>query len=101
VEIGEKRARFGEFRGACFNACCRSGLPPSGASRRTTPPANPVRDIAERKVRRRQLTKDGNVEISGRSEDAINGSLEFPRPKAGLDPSRPLSLRAGNGSSCP
>jgi hypothetical protein len=45
--------------GACLNACCRSGLLPSGALKRTT-------YVAERKLRRRQLAEDGNVEITGR-----------------------------------
>jgi hypothetical protein len=30
------------------------------------PPADPVESIAERKLRRRQLTEDGNAEISER-----------------------------------
>jgi hypothetical protein len=55
IEIGEDR---GVPRGACSKGCCPSGPPPSRA--------DPVESIAERKRRRRQLTEDGNVEISGR-----------------------------------
>jgi len=41
----------------------------------------------ERKVRRRQLTEDGNVEIGGRDLDWCNKrSFDFQRPKSGLDP---------------
>ena len=56
---------IGEYRGVVrvsrrvLNACCRSGLLPSGALKRTT-------YVAERKLRRRQLAEDGNVEITGR-----------------------------------
>jgi hypothetical protein len=46
-----------------------SGLPaqtPTPAADGDRPERNPVRDITERKLRRRQLTEDGNVEITGR-----------------------------------
>jgi hypothetical protein len=47
--------------------------------------------IAGRKLRRRQLTEDGNVEISGCDLDWYNKrSLDFRRPKSGLDPLRSL-----------
>jgi hypothetical protein len=53
----------------------------------------PFESIAERKLRRQQLTDDGNLEISGRSPlGARKRSLDFPRPKAGLD--RSPSLRS-------
>jgi hypothetical protein len=45
--------------------------------------------VAERKLRRRQLTEDGNVEISGRDLDWSNKRpLDFQRPKSGLDLNR-------------
>jgi hypothetical protein len=52
-------------RGACSNASYRTGPPPRGASTRTISRTR-FESIAERKLRRRQLTEDGNVEISGR-----------------------------------
>jgi hypothetical protein len=49
-------------------------------------------EIGERKLRRRQLTEDRNVEISGRDCRWCNKrSLDFPRLKAGLDPMRSAS----------
>ena len=49
-------------RGACSSGCSRRR--PSGASRRTI--SNGPENIAERELGRRQLTEDGNVEISER-----------------------------------
>jgi hypothetical protein len=55
----------------CSSACYRSGQLPSGAYylQRTR-----FERIAERKLRRRQLAEDGNVEITGR--DLREGSSE-------------------------
>ena len=39
---------------------------PPEVCRRLLPTADPLREIAKRKIRRRQLTEDANVEISGR-----------------------------------
>ena len=48
-------------RGAHSNAYCRSG-----PHRSVLPPTARFESIAEGELRRRQLTEDGNVEISGR-----------------------------------
>jgi hypothetical protein len=58
--------------------------------------------IAEWKLRRWQLKEDGNLEISGRSPiGARKRSLDFPRRKAGLDPSRSLSFALGRALPAP
>jgi hypothetical protein len=46
---------------------CPSRHPRSGASRRTTSSETLFETTAERKLRQRQLTEDGNIEISGRA----------------------------------
>jgi hypothetical protein len=46
---------------------------PRSASRRTTFSSTLFESIAERKLRRRQLTEDGNVEISGRDLGRVPG----------------------------
>jgi hypothetical protein len=66
-------AWFGS-QGACSNAYCRSGQRPSGASKRTTYSEPVSNEAAEQKLRRRQLTEDGNVEITGR--DLREGSAK-------------------------
>jgi hypothetical protein len=54
-------------RGAPSSACSRSGRPPEWCVEAYyLPTANPVEGIAKRKLCRRQLTEDGNVEINGR-----------------------------------
>ena len=39
--------------------------------------ANPIEGVAERKIRQRQLTEDGNIEVTGR--DLREGSLAVSR----------------------
>jgi hypothetical protein len=52
-----------------FQPVARAADPRSDASRCTTSSSTRFENIAERKLRRRQLTEDGNVEISGRVPD--------------------------------
>jgi hypothetical protein len=59
-------ATWAGSHGACSNACSPSGPPPSGCIEAYFLQRTRFESIAERKLRRRQLTKDGNVEISGR-----------------------------------
>ena len=60
--------------GACFNAYSRSGLPPSGAVEAHYLQRTKFEGIAERKLRRCQLTEDRNVEISGRDLREVPGA---------------------------
>jgi len=53
-------------RGACSNAYFQCGLPPEGRVRAYYLQRTRFESIAERKLRRHQLTEDGNVEIGGR-----------------------------------
>jgi len=53
-------------RVASSSTYCLSGPLPNPASKPTTYSGPRFENIAERKLRRRQLTEDGNVEISGR-----------------------------------
>jgi hypothetical protein len=75
VEIVSTAAWSG-CRGACFNTFWRSGRPPSGVSKRTTSRRTRFERLAERRLRRRLLTEDGNVEITGR--DLRDGSAPAP-----------------------
>ena len=52
-------------RGACSSGYYRR-RPSRAVCRGLLPPTNRFESIAERKIRRRQLTEDGNVEINGR-----------------------------------
>jgi hypothetical protein len=68
-QAGESGVEIGEYHGVVRvprRASCRSDPRPSAASRRTQLQRSRFESIAERKLRRRQLTEDGNVEISGR-----------------------------------
>jgi hypothetical protein len=65
VEIGAYRGVIRVPR-RVFQRLLPSGPPPSDASRRTTSSSTRFESIGEQKLRRRQLTEDGNVEISGR-----------------------------------
>jgi hypothetical protein len=51
-------------RGACSSGYYRR-RPSRAVCRGLLPPTNRFESIAERKIRRRQLTEDGNVEITG------------------------------------
>jgi hypothetical protein len=59
-------------RGACSNTYCPSGPTPERCVEAYYLQRARFESIAERKLRRRQLTEDGNVEISGR--DVREGS---------------------------
>jgi hypothetical protein len=55
--------------------------------------------IAERKLRRRQLTEDGNVEISGRDlRKVLGGNRADSRGASQIDPNRPASKPVGKVS---
>jgi hypothetical protein len=62
VEIGAYRGVIRVPRGVFQR---QAAHPPSDASRRTTSSSTRFECIGERKLRRRQLTEDGNVAISG------------------------------------
>jgi hypothetical protein len=69
----EFRVEIGEYRGVALGPVAGPPAAPARAAyartvcRGVLPSADPgVESIAERKLRRRQLTEDGNVEISGR-----------------------------------
>ena len=66
------------------NAYCRSGLLLSAASRRTISSGR-FQSIAERKLRRRQTTEDGDAEISG--HDLRKASAGNCASVSNLDPS--------------
>ena len=90
VEFG---VEIGEYHGVVrvpwriFQRLLPERPTPSCASKRTTSQRTRFEGIAERKMRRRQLTEDGKVEISGCDLDWCNKrSLDFQRPKSGLDP---------------
>ena len=53
-------------RGGCFNAYCRSAPTPERCVETYYLQRTRFENIAARKLRRRQLTEDGNVEIAGR-----------------------------------
>ena len=75
VEIGNTTASCG-YPGACFSACCRRRPPPNAALKHTICSGHALRGVAEQKLRWRQVTEDGNVEITGR--DLREGSrMEF------------------------
>ena len=69
VEFG---VEIGEYRGVVrvprrvFQRLLPETPTPRGASKPITSKRTRFESIAERKLRRRQLTEDGNVEISGR-----------------------------------
>ena len=50
----------------CSRGYCQSGPPPERCDEAYYLQRTRFEGIAERKLRRRQLTDDGNVEISGR-----------------------------------
>jgi hypothetical protein len=64
------RGEIGGCRGACSDAYFRSGRPQSGASKRTT-----SNGPGSRAFPRRQMTENGNVEISGR--DLLDNKSRF------------------------
>jgi len=70
-------------RGACSSGCSRRR--PSGASRRTI--SNGPENIAERELGRRQLTEDGNVEISEREVRRVS----VRTPPRGASQTRPFA----------
>ena len=58
-------AALSGLRGACSNAYYRNGPPPERCIEAYYLQRTRFESIAERKLRRRQLTEDGNAEISG------------------------------------
>jgi hypothetical protein len=57
--------------------------------------------IAERKLRRRQLTEDGNVEISGRDlRKVLGGNRADSRGASQIDPLQTLALVSAANSQC-
>jgi hypothetical protein len=65
VEIGEYRSVVRVPRARFPTPTGGAAPPPSGASKATTNSGPGSQSIAERKLRRRQVTDAGNVEISG------------------------------------
>jgi len=63
---GSRSASTTVWCGACSNAYCRRRSPPRGAWKPYYLKRSCFESIAERKLRRRQLAEDGNVEITGR-----------------------------------
>jgi hypothetical protein len=67
------------FPGASSKSCFQTPPHPNGASKPTIFTTQ-LELIAERKVRRRQLTDDGNSEITGRDLREREFQARHPRP---------------------
>jgi hypothetical protein len=63
-------------------------------------PTDRFESIAERKLRGRQLTEDGNVEISGRDLVPDDGGADRPRASQ-FDPKPPFASIDSNAGKCP
>ena len=66
VEIGEDRGVVGVPRGACSSGPLPERPTPERCDEAYYFQRTRFESIAQQKLRRRQLTEDGNVEISGR-----------------------------------
>ena len=79
IGVGEYEGVGARFPARISNPAFRS--PYARTVPRSLPPSpDPVQLIAERKVRRRQLTDDGNVEITGRDLRERYVEASHPRP---------------------
>jgi hypothetical protein len=89
------------FHGACSKSCFQKAASQNGASKPTNLHRTRFELIAERKVRRRQLTDDGNVEITGRDLREREVRARHPRPSVIAGPLHDSRTKSCSGCRAP